>query len=313
MTSDLIDQQKFKFVDNIRIGRFDIQVKAVEIETNQPVILSFWYKNKNDLTKEQYNSWTSMLKNFISGHRSLNNPVILEIKDYEIKINSQGQTFCCLITSYPANGCIFPLIKQYLDTNGSNHDKMNPTIRSKIIFGVAVAMNCLHENNFISNNLSLSNIYLDENFEPKIINCNLSYIFDTIPHTLPSYDLLYLAPEVFNGTYRFIKEVDVYAFAMVIYRMFSKEIEKQPFRFFSKTSRGWRPEKPELMPDCYWELVCNCWKDSHEDRPSFDEIIEMLEDEKFALEEFGMKTDIDELREYQNRVYQGPKSNDKDS
>lgn len=61
------------------------------------------------------------------------------------------------------------------------------------------------------------------------------------------------------------------------------------------------------MPDCYWELVCNCWKNSHEDRPSFDEIIEMLMDEKFALEEFGMKTDIYELREYQNRVYQGPK------
>lgn len=169
-----------------------------------------------------------MLKYFISGHRSLNNPVILEIKDYEIKINSEGQTFCCLITSYPANGCIFQLIKQYLDTSGSNYDKMNPTIRSKIIFGVAVAMNCLHENNFISDNLSLSNIYLDENFEPKIINCNLSYIFD----------LLYLSPEVFNGTYRFIKEVDVYAFAMVIYRMFSKENEKQPFRFFSKASSG---------------------------------------------------------------------------
>lgn len=61
MISDLFDQQKFKFVDEIIIGRFDIQVKAVEIETNQPVILSFWYKKT-----------TSLKNNIIHGQTCLN-------------------------------------------------------------------------------------------------------------------------------------------------------------------------------------------------------------------------------------------------
>ena len=34
---------------------------------------------------------------------------------------------------------------------------------------------------------------------------------------------------------------------------------------------------------------------------TFDEIIELLRDDKFAINEFGMKTDLDDLHEYQKR------------
>lgn len=56
------------------------------------------------------------------------------------------------------------------------------------------------------------------------------------------------------------------------------------------------------MPDCYWDLVQKCWSPSNYDRPTFEDIIEILRDDKFAIEEFGMKTDIDQLHEYQKRV-----------
>ena len=75
-----------------------------------------------------------------------------------------------LITKYPINGCISTLTTEYLRTNCKSNNKINTTIRSKIIFGIASAMNYLHKKNIINNNLSQEFIYLDENFEPKILN-----------------------------------------------------------------------------------------------------------------------------------------------
>lgn len=45
-----------------------------------------------------------------------------------------------------------------------------------------------------------------------------------------------------------------------------------------------------------------CWNQNPSDRPTFDEIVKILRDDSFAIEEFGMKTDLDELHEYQNRI-----------
>ena len=56
------------------------------------------------------------------------------------------------------------------------------------------------------------------------------------------------------------------------------------------------------MPDHYWDLIHMCWSETPEKRPSFDEIVEELKLDKYAIEEFGMKTHLDELHEYQARV-----------
>ena len=45
------------------------------------------------------------------------------------------------------------------------------------------------------------------------------------------------------------------------------------------------------------------------ERPSFEEIVELLKDDKFALEEFGMKTNLNELHEYQKRIESGSSEN----
>lgn len=45
-----------------------------------------------------------------------------------------------------------------------------------------------------------------------------------------------------------------------------------------------------------------CWKQNPEDRPTFNEIVEILKNDKYALEEFGKKTNLDQLHEYQKRI-----------
>lgn len=52
------------------------------------------------------------------------------------------------------------------------------------------------------------------------------------------------------------------------------------------------------MPDHYWELINKCWKYEADENPAFEEITNILKDDKFALEEFGTKTDSKQLYEY---------------
>ena len=57
-----------------------------------------------------------------------------------------------------------------------------------------------------------------------------------------------------------------------------------------KIGRGDRPARKENIPDVYWELIQQCWKQDPNDRLTFDEIVEILRNDKYALEEFGMRT-----------------------
>lgn len=215
-------------------------------------------------------------------------------------------------SKYPLNGTVFSALKEYLDSNGQKNQRMNPTIRSKIIFGVAAAMKFMHEHCIINRNLSLKNIFLDENFEPKIANYGFHFYRDSnlSLYQKDPYDLFFLAPEEFYDDQfdqNYDCNIDVYSFAFVIYMMFSQNVEfpqkiRSPMSLMLKVARGLRPFKPKLMPDCYWKLVCHCWDQDILVRPKFDEIVEILKDEKFAIEEFGMKTDIDQLRKYQIKV-----------
>lgn len=41
---------------------------------------------------------------------------------------------------------------------------------------------------------------------------------------------------------------------------------------------------------------------NQDERPTFDDILDVLKDDKYAIEEFGMKTDINELHEYRRRI-----------
>ena len=55
-----------------------------------------------------------------------------------------------------------------------------------------------------------------------------------------------------------------------------------------------------FISDHYWELIQRCLVNDPKKRPSFAEITDLLKsDDKYALEEFGMKTNIDELHDYQ--------------
>ena len=72
--------------------------------------------------------------------------------------------------------------------------------------------------------------------------------------------------------------------------------------FEQRIERGERFKRPKEIPDHYWDLIQICWKNDPSERPSFNEIVKILKEDKYAIEEFGMKTNLDKLHEYQSRI-----------
>ena len=94
-----------------------------------------------------------------------------------------------------------------------------------------------------------------------------------------------------------------------LFKMFNDKLEfegTKPVRshqqFLMKISTGKRPKRQPNIPDCYWELIQECWKQEPEERPTFEEITKILRDDKFAINEFGIPTNLDELHEYWDRI-----------
>ncbi|GMI33999.1 hypothetical protein TrCOL_g3505 [Triparma columacea] len=121
---------------------------------------------------------------------------------------------------------------------------------------------------------------------------------------------LYISPEIVKGDY-YSTQADVFSFAMTVLQWSLKGQEKILEFLFRKlmTSRqkgrrstiskpsvgrvsnavinqGWRPHKKTLaeigIPPCICDLICLCWLDEPQKRPSFPEIFGYLEGEAMS-------------------------------
>ncbi|KAK8882419.1 hypothetical protein M9Y10_045061 [Tritrichomonas musculus] len=170
-------------------------------------------------------------------------------------------------------------------------------------------MKQIHENGCVHRKLTADTLLLDDKLEPKIGCFNYAHFTDQIRTELSSSTCI--SPELLNNELINNPEaIDVFSYAFFLYKMFTFERirfnDNRPIKveiqFIAKIGRGERPRKMEFIPDHYWELIEACWSQDPSERPTFTEIVDILKDDKFALNEFGMKTDLEKLHEYQKRV-----------
>lgn len=210
---------------------------------------------------------------------------------------------------------ISSLNREYLQSNGTENENYNPTIRSKIIYGVAAIMKKLHDKNIIHYDLNIENVFIDENLEPKLKMCKISkyesesndnYLISEKNHRNYIY---YIAPEAYDDIEIDGKSYDVYSYGTLLYQLFTTEtvfegtVQPRTQAIIQRRiSEGDRLIRQKSIPDHYWNLINRCWDEEPSKRPSFSQIVEELKSDKFALTEYKMTTDIDELHEYQDSI-----------
>lgn len=93
---------------------------------------------------------------------------------------------------------------------------------------------------------------------------------------------IYMSPEIwFHSDYS--KASDVYAFSIILYEIITNIKPFKNFNFFNiplKVKEGYRPEFTKEIPQSYKDLIISCWNRDPLKRPTFDEIVEKLRNDK---------------------------------
>lgn len=166
-----------------------------------------------------------------------------------------------------------------------NNAKFNDTTKLIIIYGIAKGLSYLHSNGIIHCNLKTENIIVDDNYHPYITDFALSKSIHSvlnkksIKSTYKIHGNVSNFPPEFFTDYEYTQKGDVYAFSMILYEILTG---KKPFvdvkftKIVDDIRKGVRPKLNKSIPKAFQKLIKKCWDNDSYNRPSFDQIVELL-------------------------------------
>ena len=234
------------------------------------------------------NEYTSNLINVIKIYALNNHPAIASFIGYY----TNGKRRFIYIKN-PGYG----FLGEYLDGKNPNL-YLNPTEKLIISYGIACAMEFLHNRKIVHRDLRPVNILLDSQLYPQIFNFVTAInIDDDLVENEDKNDystesdgknMYYLAPEFLNDMENSINfPIDVFSYAATLYEinLGSNAINipnKNKFKEMNKLMNGERPEFPDSFSSSWRNLIERCWGQDPNKRPSFTEICDLLESSIFV-------------------------------
>ncbi|GJP39965.1 hypothetical protein CLOM_g24277 [Closterium sp. NIES-68] len=195
----------------------------------------------------------------------------------------------CLVTEYLPGGDLHDVLK--------SKGALPPRIAVGYGLDIARGMNYLHNHkpeSIIHRDLKPRNLIRDEGDHLKVADFGLSKLVkvnalhEMYKMTGETGSYRYMAPEVFKHQ-AYDRSVDVYSFSVIFYEMF----EGLPPFAKTMTPEGvaWKvamegirpPFKSKSYPEGVKDLISRCWASDPMSRPSFMEVIEVLEGVEKAL------------------------------
>lgn len=215
----------------------------------------------------------------ITGMHFFRHPCIIELLGYSLP--SKSNPYYHIYMPFLPNKNLQQVLQED-QHKADNCRQLTPTIKSKIVYGVASAMSYLHSSDLLHRDLKPLNILLDKDYNPVICDFGLSRIFnpEEMSNRVGSY--AYMAPEMLiKDNVAFTKQIDVYSYALVLLQMFSPDLKfekKCRFQTFAKDiNNGVRFIIPDEVPNFYVDLIKKCWETNPNSRPTFNEIVELFE------------------------------------
>uniref|UniRef100_A0A3P9L7Z3 Protein kinase domain-containing protein n=1 Tax=Oryzias latipes TaxID=8090 RepID=A0A3P9L7Z3_ORYLA len=165
------------------------------------------------------------------------------------------------------------------------------SLACRLIQEVASGMRFLHLLGILHRDLKMQNVMLSEDLHAKLADFGLCTMSATCcpsneGETDISGTVKYMPPEAYDINYKPVRSFDVYSFAIFLWAILSGEEPfptAHPTRLRKCVAKGQRPTLEELaktdkagMTDLL-DLMQKCWNGDPTQRPTFEEIIPMVE------------------------------------
>ncbi|XP_058471153.1 tyrosine-protein kinase Lck isoform X1 [Solea solea] len=183
-----------------------------------------------------------------------------------------------IVTEYMENGSLV----DYLKTTEGSSVAMNILI--DMAAQVADGMAFIEQRNYIHRDLRAANILVSHELICKIADFGLARLIEDNEYTAregAKFPIKWTAPEAINyGTFS-IKS-DVWSFGILLTEIVTYGRIPYPGmsnpEVIQNLERGYRMPKPDNCSDGLYNVMDECWKESPEDRPTFEYLRSVLED-----------------------------------
>jgi abelson tyrosine-protein kinase 1/abelson tyrosine-protein kinase 2 len=213
----------------------------------------------------------------------LNHPCVLRIRGWKPPI---GRNPAEIRTEIAQNGSLKDILEKV--RCGTRFPFWNPTGKAVLICGIALGMRFVHSKGIIHGDLKPSNILLNARGEAVISDFGSSR-FESNDYTLTQGDgtVNYAAPELFDEGVTHTRQVDVYAFGLLMYEILTGTaafpLSDFPFANMKRILNGQMPSVPDECGSLMQELIRRCWSMDPEQRPRVDEIVRDFRSAQFRI------------------------------
>lgn len=194
------------------------------------------------------------------------------------------------------------ILLQYCPKNlKDNVDELTNVERITVIYEICLGMKKVHEVGLIHRDLKPENILLDDKNHVKISDFGISCLIDPETQSQSKTSgvgtLLFMAPELLNGSTHYGQKVDVYSFGFVLFFILTGG--EYPNISIGRAANGKRAKIPKSINDISTNLINDCWETDPDQRPSFLEIIEFIKNYEFNLID-GIEKEISKIEKFLN-------------
>ncbi|KAK8893048.1 hypothetical protein M9Y10_030307 [Tritrichomonas musculus] len=294
-----VDLDKFERKHKIGKGGFARVYKVIEKSTKKIYAAKIMMNELSDLDKSQKKNLAHELE-VIS---SINYVSVMKFIGYSLT-NFNNKEKPVIISEILPNGSLAGILD--LENHKCGIKGWDNTKKFINIYCVASAMKYLHSKNILHRDLKPDNVLLDEYLYPKLSDFGLSkYLKISEVDETQTLNVIgtppYISPEIWTDT-NYTDASDVYAFAMIIYEILTNEKPAKQFKlpeiiYYQVIFKHYRPKLTESIPKCYKNLIEKCWAEDPDERPTFDEIIDLLKtDPEFIFKDVDMEEFINYTR-----------------